>query len=170
MTDAMLDLSSGSFDVPIVEKYSPIAFSIVNQIHWYHPTVKHCGVESTIRFVMNVAYVLGVRDLVKTFRKQCTRCRYIMKRTIEVPMAPASKHQLCVAPPYYVTQCDLCGSFLAYSRHNRRTTVKVWIVTFVCATTGMTNLKIMEGYDTTQFLLAFSRFSCEAGFPKLLLF
>ena len=33
----------------------------------------------------------------------------------------------------------------------------------------MTNLKIMEGYDTTQFLLAFSRFSSEAGFPKLLL-
>ena len=47
--------------------------------------------------------------------------------------------------------------------------MKVWIVTFVCATTGMTNLKIMEGYDATQFLLSFSRFSCEAGFPKLLL-
>ena len=169
MTDAMIDLSSGSFEVPIVDKYSPVAFSIVNQIHWYHPTVKHCGVESTIRFVMNVAYILGVRDLVKSFRKQCTRCRYILKRTIEIPMAPASKHQLCVAPPYYVTQCDLSGPYQAYSKHNRRATVKVWITTFVCATTGMTNLKIMEGYDTTQFLLSFSRFSCEAGFPKLLL-
>lgn len=84
-------------------------------------------------------------------------------------MGPVSKHQLSVAPPYYVTQCDLCGPFKAYSKHNRRTTLKVWIVTFVCATTGMTSLKIMEGYDTTQFLLSFSRFSCEAGFPKLLL-
>ena len=169
MTEAMIDLSTGSFDVPIVDRYSPVAFSVVNQMHWYHPTIKHSGVESTIRFVMNVAYILGVRDLVKLFRKQCTRCRYILKRTVEVPMAPASKHQLCVALPHYVTQCDLCGHFLAYSKHNRRTTLKIWIITFVCATTGMTNLKVMEGYDTTQFLLSFSRFSCEAGYPKLLL-
>ena len=75
ITEAMLDLSSGSFVVPIVEKYSPVAFSIINEIHWYHPTVKHCGVESTIRFVMNVAYILGVRELVKAFKKQCTPCR-----------------------------------------------------------------------------------------------
>ena len=108
MSEAMIDLSSGSFDVPIVEKYSPVSFSIINEIHWNHPTVKHSGVESTIRFVMNVAYILGVRDLVKAFRRQCTRCRYILKRTVEVLMAPASKHQLCMAPPYYVTQRDLC--------------------------------------------------------------
>ena len=33
----------------------------------------------------------------------------------------------------------------------------------------MTSLKIMEGYDSTQFLHAFSRFACELGFPKKLL-
>ena len=169
MTDAMIDLSTGSFEVPIVDHFSPVAFSVVNQIHWYHPTAKHSGVESTIRFVMNVAHILGMRDMVKAFRKQCTRCRYLLKRTVEVPMGPVSKHQLSVAPPFYVTQCDICGPFLAYSKHNRRTTLKVWIITFVCATTGMTSLKIMEGYDTTQFLLSFSRFSDDAGFPTLLL-
>ena len=39
MTEAMIDLSSGSFEVPIVDNYSPVAFSIVNEIHWYHPIV-----------------------------------------------------------------------------------------------------------------------------------
>ena len=169
VTDAMIDLGSGSFEVPVVEHFSPVAFSVVNDVHWNHPTAKHSGVESTIRFVMNIAHILGVRDMVKAFRRQCTRCRYLLKRTIEIPMAPSSKHQLCVAPPYYATQCDLCGPFEAYSKHNRKTILKVWIATFVCATTGMTNLRIMEGYDATQFLLAFSRFSGEAGFPKLLL-
>ena len=169
MTDAMIDLSSGSFDVPIVDHFSPVAFSVVNQIHWYHPTAKHSGVESTIRFVMNVAHILGMRELVKAFRRQCTRCRYLLKRTIEVPMGPVSKHQLSVAPPFYVTQCDICGPFFAYSKHNRRTLLKIWLITFVCVTTGMTSLKTMEGFDTTQFLLSFSRFSSDAGFPKLLL-
>ena len=37
------------------------------------------------------------------------------------------------------------------------------------APTGLTSLKIIEGYDATHFLLAFSRFSSDAGFPKLLL-
>ena len=169
VTDAMIDLSTGSFIVPIVEKYSPLAFSIVNQVHWYHPTSKHSGVETTIRCIMNIAHILGVRDLVKLFRNQCACCRYLLKRTVDVEMAPTSKHQMCVAPPYYVTQVDLCGPFNAFSKHNRRTTLKVWIATFVCSTTGMTNLKIMEGYDATQFLLAFTRFACEVGFPKILL-
>jgi hypothetical protein len=169
MTDTMLDLSLGSFIVPVVERHSPLAYSIVNQIHWYHPTARHCGVETTIRFTMNVAHIFQVRELVKLFRKQCIRCRYLLKRTIDVEMAPASKHQLCVAPPYYATQLDLCGPFRAYSKHNKRTTLKIWIITYVCASTGMTNLKVMEGYDATQFLLAFSRFSCEVGFPKTVL-
>ena len=37
------------------------------------------------------------------------------------------------------------------------------------STTAITSLKIMEGYDTLQFLLGFSRFSCELGYPKKLL-
>ena len=51
MTDAMLDLSSGSFDVPIVEKYSPIAFSVINQIH--------CGITPLLSIVeLNLQFVL----------------------------------------------------------------------------------------------------------------
>ena len=169
MTDAMIDLSVGTFIVPLVDRHSPLAYGIVNQIHWYHPSVSHGGVESTIRHVMTVAHIFGVRDLVKLFRKHCARCRYLLKITVDVEMSPASKHQVCVAPAYYVTQADLCGPFDSYSKHNKRTTVKIWIVVFVCCTTSMTNLKIMDGYDSSSFLMGFSRFSCEVGFPKKLL-
>ena len=169
MTDAMIDLSAGTFIVPLVDRHSPLAYGIVNQIHWYHPSAAHRGVESTIREVMTVAHIFGVRDLAKLFRKHCARCRYLLKITIDVQMSPASEHQVCVAPPYYVTQVDICGPFEAYSKHNKRTMIKVWIVVFVCSTTSMTSLKVMDSYDTTQFLQAFSRFSCDAGFPKMLL-
>ena len=169
MTKVMLDLSAGTFVVPLVERHSPLAYAIINQIHWYHPTVRHRGVETTIRQVMTVACIFGVRDLVKLFRKQCARCRYLLKVTVDVEMAPASKHQICVAPPFYITQTDLCGPFNSHSKHNKRATVKVWISVYVCTTTSMTNLKVMDGYDTTQFLMAFSRFACEVGFPSKLL-
>ena len=92
--------------------------ALVNQFHWEDKTVNHCGVESTIRAVMSLAHILRVRDLVKSIKKNCKRCRYILKRTVEVIMGPASKDQLCVAPPFYITQVDLCGPFKAYSVHN----------------------------------------------------
>ena len=174
MTDAMIDLSAGTFIVPMVERYSPVAYSLVNQIHWHHPTAAHKGVESTIRQIMTVAHIVGVRDLVKLFRKHCARCRYLLKITIDVQMSPASEHQVCVAPPYYITQGDLVGPFDAYVKHNKGTREnknkrKVWILTCVCCTTSMTNLKVMGSYDASQFLMAFSRFACEAGFPKMFL-
>ena len=165
----MLDLSGKSFVVPIVDAKSPLAYSIVNDVHWNDPDAKHRGVETTIRAVLSTAYILNVRELAKQFRKNCQRCRYLLKRTVEVIMGPTSKYNLCIAPPYYVTQVDICGPFTSYSTHNKRSTKKVWILVFVCSTTGCTNMKVMEECDTAQFLLAFTRFACELGYPKKLL-
>ena len=38
-TDAMKDLSSTTFLVPVLDKTSPVAYSIASEIHWHHPTV-----------------------------------------------------------------------------------------------------------------------------------
>ena len=39
-TEAMLDLSTTSFVVPLADRYSPIAFSIISDVHWFrnHPS------------------------------------------------------------------------------------------------------------------------------------
>ena len=37
-TDVMKDLTSTMFCVPLVDKNSPLAYSITNDIHWNHPT------------------------------------------------------------------------------------------------------------------------------------
>ena len=169
ITQKMIDLSSQTFVVPIIDRYSPLAYSIVNDVHWHHTSAQHSGVETTIRAIMTIAHIFHVRQLVKLVKKNCKRCRYLLKRTVDIMMAPTSKLQLCVAPPFYVTQSDLCGSFSAYSKHNKRSTIKVWIVAFVCCVTGTTCLKIMEGYDTAQFVLAFTRFASDQGYPKKML-
>ena len=141
----MIDLTKKCFIVPIVDRHSPLAYSFVNQVHRHDKIVKHSCVETTIRAVMAIAHILNVREIVKLFKKHCTRCRYIQKRTVEVMMGSDSKQQLCVASPFYITQVDLCGLFQAYSKHNKRTTTKIWIAVFVCSITGTTSLNIMEG-------------------------
>ena len=57
LSDVMIDLTSSTFMVPLVDSSSPFAFSIVNEVHWFHPAAKHCGNETVLRYTMK--YVLS---------------------------------------------------------------------------------------------------------------
>ena len=169
ISDVMMDLCETSFCVPLVESHSPIAASIVNEIHWHHDIAKHAGNETVLRYTMMTAYIIGGRELVKAMRKSCARCNFLLKRTLNVAMGAVSNHQLTVAPAFYVCQADIVGPFKAYSNHNKRSTIKIWLVTFCCVLTSTTDIRVMEDYSTISFVQAFIRFSCSVGYPKLLL-
>ena len=49
----------------------PIAYAIANETHWYHPDVKHGGLESVLRQVHCVAYIIGGRKFTKASKKAC---------------------------------------------------------------------------------------------------
>ena len=168
-TEVMKDLSSSTFNVPLVDRHSPLAISIVNEIHWYHHTAQHCGRDTVWRYVLQICYIFEGRSLVEMIGNSCERCRYLNKRTLEVIMGAITGYNLTIAPAFYTSQVDLAGPFSAYSPHNKRSTIKIWFVVIVCATTSSTNIKVMEDYTTTSFINAFTRFSCEVGYPKTLL-
>ena len=167
MTKAMKDLHSTTFCVPVLDKHSPISYAIINEIHWHSKVVQHSGVETTWRYVLKRAFILEGRDLVKTVRKSCQRCRYITKKKVEVEMGKVSTSTLTIAPAFYNTQADLAGPFLAYTNHNKRKTIKIWLVVFICCTTSTTSIKVMDDYSSPAFFLAFTRFVCDSGYPKL---
>ena len=169
MTNAMKDLNIDTFCVPVIEKHSPLAYSIVNEVHWYNKTVMHCGIESIWRYVLKIAYIIEGRQIVKMIKRNCQRCRYLNKKTIDVMMGPVTSYNLAIAPCFYYTQVDLCGPFDSYSHHNKRAVVKIWLVVFCCATTSATAIKVMENYSTSAFIQSFVRFSCTYGYPKKLL-
>ena len=169
MTRVMKDLSSTTFMVPVIDQHSPVAYSLVNEIHWFDAYAKHSGVETVHRYTMKKAYIIEGRQLIKNVSKSCERCRYLRKKTIDISMGPISSHELNIAPAFHTTQVDLAGPFNSYSNHNKRTTVKVWLAIFLCTTTSTTNIKIMDDYSTEAFIMAFIRFSCEVGYPKTLL-
>ena len=50
----------------MTDSHSPLAYVIVAETHWYDPEVRHFGVEITLRFAQNIAYILGGRDLVNS--------------------------------------------------------------------------------------------------------
>ena len=169
MSDIMIDLKNSSFVVPLIDKHSPLAYSIINEVHWEDPVAKHSGVETVLRYTMKYAYIMEGRELVRKIRKNCERCRFLAKRTIEVIMGPVSKYNLTIAPPFYITQVDLAGPYKAFTIHNKRATIKIYLTVFCCATTGTINIKVMDSYATESFIQAFIRLSCEVGYPKHLL-
>ena len=165
----MLDLSLTSFFVPVIHKNSPIAYSIISNIHWYHKVAKYSGVETLKCYILQKVYNIEARSLMKQIRKRCEQCRYLLKRCINVAMGPISKYNLTIAPPFYISQVDLGGPFKAYSPHNKRATIKIWLAVFCCSTTSTTNIKVMDTYDSNSFIPAFMHFSCQVGYPKILL-
>lgn len=168
-TEAMKDLSQDTFLVPIIDKYSPLAYAIINEVHWYNITVKHSGVETTWRYVLKEAYIIEGRGIVKFIKKSCERCRYLEKKKVEVAMSPVSKYNITIAPCFYYTQVDLCGPFNSFSPVNKRASVKIWLVVFCCCSTSATSIKVMDSYSSTSFIQSFVRFSCNYGYPKALI-
>ena len=122
-----------------------------------------------MRFVQKIAHILEGRSLIKMFRKECPRCKYLNKRAIEVAMGPKSCNDLTIAPAFYNCQVDLFGPYNAYSNANKRATVKVWFVIFCCCATRAVDIKVAEDYSTSSFILAFIRFSCKVGYPRKVL-
>ena len=108
------------------------------------------------------------RDLVKKVKKKCERCRYLRMKAINIEMGPVLTQNVRIAPAFYATQVHLCGLFKAYSPHNKRTTIKIWLAVYCCIFTSTTLIKVMEDYSTTAFIQSFVRFSCEVGYPKFL--
>ena len=49
LSDVCIDLTLSSFCVPLIDRYSPLAFSLINEVHWYNTDAKHSGNETVMR-------------------------------------------------------------------------------------------------------------------------
>ena len=150
LSGVIKDLSASNFVVPVVDKHSPLAYSIVSEVHWYDKVAKHAGIETVLRFTLKYAFILEGREIVKKIKSRCERCTYIYKRTIDVTMGPVSQYNLMIAPAFYVSQIDIAGPFKVYSSHNKRTTIKIYHCVYCCATTRTVNIKVLEDYSTSS--------------------
>lgn len=76
---------------------------------------------------------------------------------------------LTIATAFFITQVDLAEPFEAFSQHHKRTTVRIWLLVFCCATTTCISIKVMEDYSTPSFIQSFVCFWCQYGYSFKLL-
>jgi hypothetical protein len=128
------DLHPFSFCKPIVEKNSPLAYSIMLEVH--SKEAAHRSSLSTYRQSLEVAYILGGRALAQEIRTSCPFCKLHRARLVEVELGKIHESRLFIAPTFTYVQVDLFGPYLATCEHNHRSSVKVWGVVFKCPATG----------------------------------
>ena len=158
-------------NLPLLERYSPLAYSIAEHIHW--DLAVHRGVETCNRMSLENVSIIQGATLYKELSEDCVRCKIKRKKFLEAAMGPISDSQLTLAPPCWMIQVDLFGPITVkvpgFERHTRNRQVleaECHVMTAVCPTTRLVNLQVMESTKAAGWVDAFSRLACEVGVPS----
>ena len=162
-----------NFKVPLVEKHSPVVLPL---IMYLHEEFNHKGVESTYKLSLETVKVMDGKPIFKMIGEKCIKCKIKRKNTLKQIMGPLPKYQTSVTPVFYYCLVDMWGPLHVYAPGYEKSTrssdakkYKAYFLIFVCAVTGMCNVQLVEGKDTSSILDGCSRFFCEATVPKVML-
>ena len=117
------DVPPLNFVKPLVDRYSPVAYSIMLFCHT--EIVKHRNAMTTLRKSREFAFILHGRELAIEVRNNCPHCRRFKARLLQAELGRVHPTRLTIAPAFYNCQVDLFGPLLAHCEHNHRSAVKI---------------------------------------------
>ena len=159
---------------PLLDRYSPLAYSIGDYIH--RVIANHGGYENCFRESLNYVFIFQGTGLFRELGADCVICQKLRGKYIEASMAPLSDHQLTIAPAFWITMADIMGPVHIYvpghtmkTRNKQVMEVKCYVLMLVCATTKNVNLQVIEGKGAYAVIEGINRLGCEVGFPSYFL-
>ena len=154
--------------VPVLDRYSPLSYSIGDYIHT--KISKHSGYETCHRDSIKFCHIIQSMSLYREIGDDCIKCAKLRKKYVEVETGPIADEQMVVAPPFWVTMMDIYGPMQTYVPGHERNTrskkaldYKTYIIVFLCPTTKMVNLQVIEGKSADAITEGITRMSCEQG-------
>jgi len=161
--NTMYDLHPLSFVKPVLDRFSPISYSLM--LYCHSMLARHRSATSTLLESRGIAFIFRGRDLANEVREKCVGCRRFKGNLLEAEMAPIHSNRLTIAPAFYFVQVDIFGPFSMMCEHNHRSQIKAYGVIFKDPSTGAVNLHTMQNYTTEAFLQAYTRHSARYGHP-----
>ena len=112
------------------------------------------------------AWIVNAKRLATSIVNSCIRCRFLHKIKTQQQMAilPAAIQLPC--PPFTNVGLDLCGPLVVKAMTNKRATMKVWNVLFVCLNTKSVTMYLAPGYATSDFMIAYNSHTSDHGLPN----
>ena len=151
--------------LPVVASDSPVFYAFVSYIHTV--LLPHAGVEATMREVSKEMHVIdNPRRIIQRFRQDCSRCRLILKKTMELEMAQHDAARTTIAPPFYNCMADIAYGFKGKPFVGARKECKVYALVIVCILSSATSILALEGLQTQNVIQALERHSARHGVPR----
>ena len=135
-------------------------------IFFAHCDCMHLGLQSTLNYLrMHGVWIVKARQAVTSVISECTICKRFNTRASRYPgpaTLPLSRVKLSV--PFAHTGVDYTGHY--YLRNDQGAKVKAYILIFTCFNTRAIHLECVDSMTTSEFILAFVRFSNRLGIPS----
>ena len=98
--------------------------------------------------------------------KECVYCRAKHPKLQSQQMGALPVERLSFESRPFQSVClDLLGPTMVRAMTNKRATMKVWPIIFVCQSTGAVHCEVMHDYGTQAFLLQWNKFTAVRGVP-----
>jgi hypothetical protein len=161
---AMIDVGPLTFCNPVLDRYSPVSYSVMLYIH--EQANFHGGARSCYRRSREEVYILRGLLLAEEIREACVHCRRYKARLLQAELGKVHPSRFTPAPAFYFVQIDLVGPWKARcDSHPRRADSKVWGVVYKCCTTLCVWVEVCEAYDAASVVDSYIRFSARFGHP-----
>ena len=117
----------------------------------------HLGRDGTLAKFREKYWTPHGDKLARSVKHQCQTCKLREAEMIKQSMGQFPEARLKPGPPFNHCMIDLLGPF-PVREVQKRTTGKCYFVLFTDMTSMAVHIECVFGYDTSHFLLAFSRF------------
>ena len=149
---------------PVVSSSSEIFFAFLMAVHL--KIRPHVGNTTTLREIAKKMFVTPFpMQVVRQIRLDCTKCRLIIHKTIELEMAKHQFPRTMIAPPFYNAMVDIAFGFPGQPYKNARKRIEIYALVMVCLLTGATSIMALEGLETQDVVAALERHSARHGIP-----
>lgn len=131
-----------------------------------HQAGGHRGRDATLaRFRMHYWTPQGSK-LARLVKTNCQLCKLRDAKFLEQPMGLLPEARLKPAPAFNHVMLDLFGPYTVRGEVQKRTSGKAYGVLFTDLTMRAVHIEAVFGYDTSNFLMALSRFASLRGWPE----
>ena len=159
---------------PIIDRWSPLAYSIANHVH--DNLAKHKGFETCTRISHGFVYIMKAFNIFQELAEDCITCKKLRKRFLQAAFGNIHPDKFTLAPPFWTAQADLWGPITVYvpgreknTRSSKSLNAKVHCLVFVCVVTKLVNIQVVESKSVEGICDGITRLACEQGMPANLL-
>lgn len=133
-------------------------------VRFQHGLLKHAGVETLLSSLRGSYWIIGLRRLAKSVKKECLVCARLDSKACSEVAPPLPELRVSEAPPFTVTGVDFAGPLYCVNDPGK----KFYVCLFTCAVVRAVHLELTESLSANDFVMAFKRFSSRRGLPSVM--